>query len=107
MGWHVDWRSFPGGAVFATDWRGRLYVFANDKVKDGEPQVTRFDPDLARREIFNTTFADFFGNALPRLSRNSFRRPTLMPGGQAAAPFQPSMPASATRPHSCSAAPIS
>jgi hypothetical protein len=68
-GWHSDWPSVADGGVFATDWLGRLYLFAPDKPKRDEPSVVRFDPATARRDVFNATFGEFFGDAMPRLWR--------------------------------------
>lgn len=69
-GWHSDWPSFPGGAAFASDWLGRVYLFADGKPKGDEPRVARFDPATAEREVFDATFGEFVGDAMPRLWRD-------------------------------------
>jgi hypothetical protein len=66
-GWRSAWPSLPAAAAFATDWFGRVYMLATDTTKGGQPRVARLDPSSGQREVFDATFDEFLGDALPRV----------------------------------------
>jgi hypothetical protein len=65
-GWREDWPTLPPGVVFATDWCGRLYLFASGKkLRNGEPRVARFDPAAAEPAVLDANFGEFLGGVIP------------------------------------------
>jgi hypothetical protein len=58
-GWRNDWPSIPKAVVFATDWRGNLFLFDPSRLQSGERSVAVLEIATGDYAVIDLPFAGF------------------------------------------------